>query len=1149
MIGVKQTGGNGGGSSMMQNNFQRKLNVSYENFAGISVVTQVLKALNQEGFFENINLVIDETETYTIVAHPLYRPQVIGWIPPVYKYQLINLGKNLPGEHYGFEGIPFTADNLELVYASSASASDIIDENTKFENISTLGGLTIDQYVNVAVPSYYLQDRNIGTVIFNVGEEPNITQYWFLGAGGTYGLDQGQTVPENFAELGGDSMPGIQYGDPISFLENDLDYQTEEEVNALIDLKLPTLTSELGNDGEDGTSPYATEQDVETSILQIQQLFDWYIPVAQKNEVNGVAPLGQTAKLLPENIPFGNSANTVMQGNDARVIEAFAKKVNAISVTGDSNKTITLTREDGTVLTATFLDKDTEYPDDVINTLTFNANNDGVLIAITSQGEIISVSLDGRYSLLGHTHPISIRNGSGVEQFTITDFLRFENVSFNAATKTISADGLVPLSVFLDPINGNDATGSIENAKKPFKTFKALHEALPPDSGQTFNIYITGGNIPITRKVEVRNFNWIAYTNSTLDFTNCMEADGVTHANRCLDDKYNGAKAIWNFNNSNISIINNHVGFKNFRASIASATPINLRGNIDILNWKPQYALNQGYIGSFGIGDGSEIVFNTVYESPQDTAIFGFGGVPSTIRIKNLVVQYGRRLSDSVINNKYTIDKITQSGTTSINHLNGLVAPTDDVSIGDVTFTVAGKLKTTANVLNFFGKLNANVTVELERTKIITGILDSETYCGNQYSRADQEFRNFKGKLNDLRMYSDNTKFIFTNSDVTVLNSLVNNYNSLNDSKESIIFNGFNVINQIDTTKYLFNNTVNGNTPSIINIVDNGTTNTNAKTFGLRTTYKKNNATFKEKKNELVIRSKIDLVNKVLDSQMNYIIDGVLADFLPTESIIVPLGGLSISGYGFDVSSLKTLQPNSTLFTSPVGGCGNVFMSNISLEASGGGSKVFSLTNAGAPTGGADAIELNVVNFDNCDSLGELTNFRQGLWDNIGVFGVKDGLTLTGVWSGGFRSDLTIVRNFGVAGTASTLFKAGAGLLFKSRFWTDINADFKAAGMLSNFTEENFFTPKLYQIKGAQITRSNILDDTQNYTGTINNRSIASDWAGNNGIENSYENPYGIKTGRLQICADDAAAQATGLVEIRDVYIEASTGYLKARLV
>src|SRR5690606_32471570 len=151
----------------------------------------------------------------------------------------------------------------------------------------------------------------------------------------------------------------------------------------------------------------------------------------------------------------------------------------------------------------------------------------------------------------------------------------------------------------------------------------------------------------------------------------------------------------------------------------------------------------------------------------------------------------------------------------------------------------------------------------------------------------------------------------------------------------------------------------------------------------------------------------------------------------------------------------------------------------------------------------------------------ELTNFRQGLWNNIGVFGVKDGLTFSGVWSGGFRSDLTIVRNFGITDTESVLFKEGTDLLFKSRFWSDLNADFKNAGLISNFVSSNFNGSKLYQLKGAQISKSGVIDDSVNYTDTITAFDSVCDWSGNNGVKNSNLHPYGLSIDKLQICDDD----------------------------
>lgn len=91
-------------------------------------------------------------------------------------------------------------------------------------------------------------------------------------------------------------------------------------------------------------------------------------------------------------------------GYTATAQDIFNLIVTSISVTGDSNKIITITRVDGTVLQATFADNaEAGGPDDVINTLNFSTIT-GVLTAITSEGATISVSLDGRYSPIAHVH-------------------------------------------------------------------------------------------------------------------------------------------------------------------------------------------------------------------------------------------------------------------------------------------------------------------------------------------------------------------------------------------------------------------------------------------------------------------------------------------------------------------------------------------------------------------------------------------------------------------------------------------------------------------------------------------------------------------------------------------------------------------------
>ena len=85
-------------------------------------------------------------------------------------------------------------------------------------------------------------------------------------------------------------------------------------------------------------------------------------------------------------------------------VEGFDNNLISGSVTGDKNKTITLTRRDGTTLSVPFIDNEGVTSDDVLNTLDFDKNT-GVVTAVTSEGIQITANFDGRYSLLGHTHP------------------------------------------------------------------------------------------------------------------------------------------------------------------------------------------------------------------------------------------------------------------------------------------------------------------------------------------------------------------------------------------------------------------------------------------------------------------------------------------------------------------------------------------------------------------------------------------------------------------------------------------------------------------------------------------------------------------------------------------------------------------------
>ena len=100
----------------------------------------------------------------------------------------------------------------------------------------------------------------------------------------------------------------------------------------------------------------------------------------------------------------GLSSNDYTNEEKQKNEENALKRVANITVTGDVNKIITITFADSTVMQAPF--KDNVYiplADVHMNSLNFNENT-GVLTGVKSDGNEISVSLDGRYSLIGHNH-------------------------------------------------------------------------------------------------------------------------------------------------------------------------------------------------------------------------------------------------------------------------------------------------------------------------------------------------------------------------------------------------------------------------------------------------------------------------------------------------------------------------------------------------------------------------------------------------------------------------------------------------------------------------------------------------------------------------------------------------------------------------
>ena len=251
---------------------------------------------------------------------------------------------------------------------------------------------------------------------------------------------------------------------------------------------------------------------------------------------------------------------------------------------------------------------------------------------------------------------------------------------------------------------------------------------------------------------------------------------------------------------------------------------------------------------------------------------------------------------------------------------------------------------------------------------------------------------------------------------------------------------------------------------------------------------------------ERVLVSSPQQLSGALDSTKEYFLDGVI-DFTGSGlSIEVPEGGLYLRGYNFDISGIKCDDDNYTLFTSPVGGSGNVLGADYLIDVNGVNSRVYNLSSLT----GFEAFEFIRINYNNCTSLGTIDSYRQGFETGTGRFGGKPELTLSGTWVGGYFIESSIVRS--LADGAYSLFKAGTALTLGSRFRTNMNVDLPASASFFDFSPANFPNPSTLQVDSAIITRLGVQDATDsNYTPNISASDLACSWSNNLGIPNTFE--------------------------------------------
>lgn len=201
----------GAPSAKVQNNITRVVRVSYQESQEETVLRSVLNAINI-GVPYPTKFTILEDEDYIITASPQYSSSVQGYVTPVFKYKLVNIGKNKEGEHYGFEGIQLTASNLELIYSNEAAVNDYLNsiDTQLFDLGWDITGTTISTFINNLDEPIELQKQKEGYVIFKVTDNGESKMHFFIGQGGSYGRDNGQALEEDFVLLSQNTVKTLE---------------------------------------------------------------------------------------------------------------------------------------------------------------------------------------------------------------------------------------------------------------------------------------------------------------------------------------------------------------------------------------------------------------------------------------------------------------------------------------------------------------------------------------------------------------------------------------------------------------------------------------------------------------------------------------------------------------------------------------------------------------------------------------------------------------------------------------------------------------------------------------------------------------------------------------------------------------------------
>lgn len=718
----------------------------------------------------------------------------------------------------------------------------------------------------------------------------------------------------------------------------------------------------------------------------------------------------------------------------------------------------------------------------------------------------------------------------GLKQDTLVPGVNIKTINGQSILGTgdyeITSSSKLPFTAFVNPSLGNNTTAVLEDFSKPFQSIDGVFARYTSDqpTSSFVRIYlVNAGNYAWTQKIYSISFEIYSDKEVTVNlststvvgslFYNTSLAGYSTYFNFPLGTLYCSGSSTVNFNHERRSLLL----------------------NVKAIYWNasPQYGFILGFSYGVTVQNLSELSINarlfsdiTVCKTPINLSVLNTLGANAQILCKN-------GITVGVINMSGTVNNLFVGGETwNIGDVNGVIlfsyTHNNTIKINFNNSTISGGIK--------FENENGNLT--------FSGYIKSVAISGvtNTTSARRSVLNLVNLTIEDLK--SDGFYFYDSFATVNILNCYI--YQSVGTylikslgrtstavkftlKVEKTVYRQLNsgTLIYLDNNNNLENINIGGFESNCISISNIANT---PSTFDL--------LSFKDKKKEIVIRSKIDLIGRVLSSTTTYIIDGTLT-LLSGEYIEVPLGGLTIAGYGFDVSIITKNVSGQSIFTSPVGGSGNFVTNNIQYNS--GLGSVFNLLDSD----GSHAIELNDVNFQSCASLGILEHYRQFTGTTCGIYGCSDGITLEGAWNG-FKLVNTNAFGFGASGT---LIKKGTTTSFSNRLYLDLNLSLPTGAKICDFQDSNFASNKLLQIVNCLVKINGVIDpETTGATfPNITPFSLKSYFTNNIGVKNSFNEPYGLKTTNLLTYSNDASASSGG-IQIGEVYIETTTGYFKTRL-